>query len=116
VSPAPSSSCVTRRDGRWRLAFSPARPGPSPDCQRGPKNAVAFLEIRTDLPGDQHAQLADFLSHFPGFKDRAQFDTAMDKLLNKLTGGISPDLQYSSAFKPWLEGEVSMAAMVVGGR
>src|ERR1700690_1330769 len=30
-----------------------------------PKNAVEFLEVRADLPGDQHAKLADFMSHFP---------------------------------------------------
>jgi hypothetical protein len=74
-----------------------------------PKNAVAFLEVRTDLPGDQHARLADFMSHFPGFKDRAQFDNALDEVLNKLTSQVSPDLRYSSAFKPWMEGEVSIA-------
>jgi hypothetical protein len=81
-----------------------------------PKNTVAFLEIRADLPGDQHAQLAGFLSHFPGFQDRAQFDTALDNMLNKLTGAVSPDLQYTSAFKPWMEGEVSFAAMAGGGQ
>ena len=76
-----------------------------------PKNAVAFLEIRTDLPGDQHAKLADFLSHFPGFQDRAQFDNALDNVLNRLTSQVSADLSYTSAFKPWIEGEVSIAAM-----
>ncbi len=79
-----------------------------------PKDAVAFLEIRTDLPGDQQANLADFMSHFPGFEDRAQFGNAIDNLLNKLTGEVSPDLQYTSAFKPWMEGEVSIAVMSAG--
>ena len=79
-----------------------------------PKNAVAFLEIRTDLPGDQHALLSDFLSHFPGFKDRGQFDFALDNLLNRLTSQVSSDLNYTSAFKPWIEGEVSIAAMAGG--
>src|ERR1035437_3630199 len=74
-----------------------------------PKNSVAFLEVRSDLPGDQHARLADFMSHFPGFKDRAQFDNALDEVLNKLTSQVSPDLRYSSAFKPWMEGEVSIS-------
>ena len=80
-----------------------------------PKNAVAFLELRTDLPGDQHAKLADFLSHFPGFKDRGQFDYALDNLLNRLTSEVSADLSYTSAFKPWMEGEVSIAAVDSGG-
>jgi hypothetical protein len=80
-----------------------------------PKNTVAFMEIRTDLPGDQHAKLADFMSHFPGFKDRSQFDTALDEVLNRLTRTISPDLSYTSAFKPWMEGEVSIAVTNLGG-
>jgi hypothetical protein len=79
-----------------------------------PKDTVAFLEIRADLPGDQHTLLATFLSHFPGFQDRAQFDNALDNLLNRLTGQVSPDLRYTSAFKPWMEGEVSIAAMPGG--
>ena len=58
-----------------------------------PKNSIFFMEVRTDLPGDQRAKLADFMSHFPGFQDRAQFDNALDELLNMLTGEVSPDLQ-----------------------
>jgi hypothetical protein len=79
-----------------------------------PKNSVAFLEIRTDLPGDQHGKLADFMSHFPGFKDRSQFDTALDEVLNRLTRSVSPSLSYTSAFKPWMEGEVSIAVTSLG--
>jgi hypothetical protein len=79
-----------------------------------PKNAVAFLEVRTDLPGDQHAKLADFMSHFPGFQDRSQFDNALDNILNRLTAAVSPDLQYTSAFQPWMEGEVSLVALSGG--
>ena len=80
-----------------------------------PKGTAIFLEVRTDLPGDQHAKLADFMSHFPGFKDRALFDNGLDELLNKLTGAVSPDLTYTSAFKPWMEGEVSIAVTSLGG-
>ncbi|MGD0248920.1 MAG: DUF3352 domain-containing protein, partial [Candidatus Limnocylindrales bacterium] len=80
-----------------------------------PRNAIGFLEVRTDLPGDQHAKLADFMSHFPGFKDRGQFDTALDELLNRLTSAVSPELAYTSALKPWMEGEVSIAVMDIGG-
>jgi hypothetical protein len=80
-----------------------------------PKNSIGFIEIRTDLPGDQHSKLADFMSHFPGFKDQAQFDTALDELLNRLTSAVSPDFTYTSAFKPWMEGEVSVALTDFGG-
>src|ERR1035437_141796 len=91
------------------FALSGAAGSKSLTASIAPKNSVAFLEVRTDLPGDQHARLADFTSHFPGFKDRAQFDNALDEMLNKLTSEVSPDLRYSSAFKPWMEGEVSIA-------
>ncbi len=79
-----------------------------------PKNTWMFVELRTDLPGDQHQKLADFLSHFPGFADRAQFDNALDEIFNRITGSISPDLAYTSAFKPWMEGEVSVAVLPGG--
>jgi len=79
-----------------------------------PKNTVAFLEVRTDLPGDQHSKLADFMSHFPGFMDRSQFNTGLDELLNRMTRAVSPDLTYTSAFKPWMEGEVSIAVTDIG--
>jgi hypothetical protein len=79
-----------------------------------PANTLMFLDVRTDLPGDQHGKLADFLSHFPGFKDRAQFDGAMDEMLNSVTKAISPDLMYTSAFKAWTSGEVSVAITSLG--
>jgi hypothetical protein len=79
-----------------------------------PKSTVMFVDLRTDLPGDQHQKLADFMSHFPGFKDRAQFDGAFDDILNRITGSISPDLNYTSAFKSWTTGELSVALTGMG--
>lgn len=96
------------------FALSGAAGSKSLTASLAPKNSVAFLEVRTDLPGDQHARLADFMSHFPGFMDRAQFDNALDEVLNKLTSQVSPDLRYSSAFKPWMEGEISIAVTDFG--
>jgi hypothetical protein len=78
-----------------------------------PKNAIAFLETRVDLPGDQHAKLADFMSHFPGFQDRAQFNTALDELLSRLTFA-GANLSYTTDFKPWMQGEVSVALVNEG--
>jgi hypothetical protein len=79
-----------------------------------PKSTLMFVDLRSDLPGDQHQKLADFMSHFPGFKDRAQFDSAFDEMLNKITGSISPDLTYTSAFKAWTTGEISIALTSMG--
>ena len=80
-----------------------------------PKNTIAFVDVRTDLPGDQHQNLADFLSHFPGFADRSQFDGAFDDVLNRITSAISPDLTYTSAFQSWTTGELSVAVTSLGG-
>jgi hypothetical protein len=86
-----------------------------------PQNTVFFMEIRSDLPGNQRSKMADFMTHFPGFADRAQFDNRWDTLLNQLTLRFSPELAYTSAFKPWMEGEFSIAiqdpatALAAGG-
>jgi hypothetical protein len=79
-----------------------------------PKSTLVFVDLRTDLPGDQHQKLADFMTHFPGFKDRAQFENGFDELLNRITGQISPQLTYTSAFKTWATGEVSLAVTDLG--
>ena len=101
--------CVVVATAAGTFVLSGAAGAKSLTASVAPKDTIGFLEIRTDLPGDQHANLADFMSHFPGFKDRSQFDNGLDELLNKLTSAVSPDLTYSSAFKPWMEGEVSIA-------
>jgi hypothetical protein len=88
--------------------------GQSLTAAYAPKNTISFTVLRTDLPGDQHQKLADFLSHFPGFADRALFDSAMDTELNHIVSSISPDLTYTSAFKPWMQGEISIAATGLG--
>ena len=106
--------CVALVTAAGIFVLSGAAGAKSLTASVAPKDAVAFLEVRTDLPGDQQTNLADFMSHFPGFEDRAQFCNAMDNLLNKLTGEVLPDLQYTSAFKPWMEGEVSIAVMNTG--
>ena len=79
-----------------------------------PKGTVSFTVLRTDLPGDQHQKLADFMSRFPGFGDRAQFDSEIDTTLNKLVSSVSPELTYTSAFKPWMQGEIAIAMTSVG--
>ncbi len=107
-------ACVVVATAAGAFVLSGAAGAKSLTASAAPKNAIAFLEVRTDLPGDQHTNLADFMSHFPGFADRSQFDNALDEMLNRLTSAVSPDLSYSSAFKPWMEGEVSVALMDVG--
>ena len=88
--------------------------GQSLTAAYAPKSTLSFTVLRTDLPGDQHQKLADFLSHFPGFADRSLFDSAMDNELNHIVSSISPDLTYTSAFKPWMQGEISIASTSLG--
>ncbi len=88
--------------------------GQSLTAAYAPKDTLSFTVLRTDLPGDQHGKLADFLSHFPGFGDRTLFDNAMDTELNHLVSSVSPDLTYSSGFKPWMQGEISIASTGAG--
>ncbi len=88
--------------------------GQSLTAAYAPKGTISFTVLRTDLPGDQHQKLADFLTHFPGFADRAQLDSAMDTELNHIVSSISPDLTYTSAFKPWMQGEISVASTSLG--
>ena len=102
-------ACVVVATAAGAFVLSGAGGSKSLTAGTAPRDSMFFMEVRTDLPGDQHAKLADFMSHFPGFKDRGQFDNALDQMLSKLTGAISPELSYSSAFKPWMEGEVSIA-------
>jgi hypothetical protein len=79
-----------------------------------PEGTIAFVDVRADLPGDQHQNLADFMSHFPGFADRAQFDAGFDDILNRITGAISPDLTYTWYLQGWTTGEVSLAITSFG--
>jgi hypothetical protein len=88
--------------------------GQSLTAAYAPKDTLSFTVLRTDLPGDQHGKLADFLSHFPGFGDRTLFDNAMDTELNHLVSSVSPDLTYTSGFKPWMQGEISIASSGAG--
>jgi hypothetical protein len=106
--------CVSLVTAAGVFVLSGAAGSKSLTASVAPRGTIAFLEVRTDLPGDQHAKLTDFMSHFPGFKDRGQFDTALDDVLNRLTSAVSPDLTYTSAFKPWMEGEVSIAVTNLG--
>jgi hypothetical protein len=107
--------CVVLITAGFAFVLSGGGGAKSLTASAAPRNAIGFLEVRTDLPGDQHAKLADFLSHFPGFMDRAQFDTALDELMNRLISAASPGLTYTASLKPWMEGEVSVAVMDVGG-
>ena len=75
-----------------------------------PSDALLYMDIRGDLPGDQRQQLATFMAHFPGFADpsslQTKLDQALDKLVSKATNGT---FSYSGNIEPWFGGQVAVA-------
>lgn len=73
--------------------------------------ALVVVELRPELPGDQRDRLAEFLSHFPGFKDRTtleqKLDESFDLLISQHSNG---ELSYRDDVKPYLGGPAVLAA------
>ncbi len=75
-----------------------------------PSDAVAYVEVRGDLPGDQRQNLGAFLAHFPGFADQSTLQTKLDETLDKLISKASDGKQdWSKDIKPWFGGQVAMS-------
>ncbi|MFH1475603.1 MAG: DUF3352 domain-containing protein, partial [Chloroflexota bacterium] len=72
-----------------------------------PKDTIAYLEVRADLPGDQRTRIGDLLAKFPGFADQASNDAKIDEALDKLLA--DSDSTWSRDLKPWVAGEVGFA-------
>jgi hypothetical protein len=85
-------------------------PAPSGAPAYLPGNTYLYSEARLDLPGSQRQKMAQFLSHFPGFKDQASFDRKIDETLDRAmreaTGGR---YTYTGDVKPWFGGQVAFA-------
>jgi hypothetical protein len=123
----PSTSQPMTMNSRWRWAvvavatvvvvgllsavFVLARPGggtPSLVARYAPATSAIYLELREDLPGDQHNLLAQFASHFPGFADQAAFDTKLNESLNELLGQTGTGLDWVTDVDPWFGGEMAI--------
>ncbi len=75
-----------------------------------PSDAMVYLEVRGDLPGDQQQNLGRFLAHFPGFADQSTLDTKLDEALDKLVSKASDGKRdWSKEIKPWFGGQVGMS-------
>lgn len=75
-----------------------------------PANSVMYGEVRLDLPGDQRAQIGEFLAKFPGFADQAALDTKLDEVLDRLLSeGTDGKQTFTRDIKPWFDGEVAFA-------
>ena len=88
-----------------------ARPGggtPSTVARYAPAGTVAYMELRQDLPGDQHGLLAQFMSHFPGFADQSTFDQKIDEILDSLVGRGQSGISWQQNIKPWFGGQIGV--------
>ena len=81
----------------------------SPMLAFAPSGSVVYVEMRGDLPGDQHQQLGAFLSAFPGFADQTNLDDKLTETLDRIVRMASDGKHsYSSEIKPWWAGAVAI--------
>jgi hypothetical protein len=77
-----------------------------------PANALVYAEGRLDMPGDQGATVASFLSHFPGFSDTSNLQTKLNDTWDRLLGRIPGNkYTYSADIAPWVQGTVGVAVL-----
>ncbi len=75
-----------------------------------PKESVIYGEMRLDLPGDQRANLGEFLSRFPGFADQASLDTKINEVLDRMVSSATNNEQtYTADIAPWFDGEIAFS-------
>ena len=126
VVPPPVASAKPRNRGRWIAAIAvvalvvgasaaialalTASSGQSTVVGYVPADSTGYVEVRLDLPGDQRAELAEFLSKFPGFADQAALETKLDEVLDELLQQATDGQQtFSTDIKPWFDGEIAVA-------
>ncbi len=75
-----------------------------------PADSLMYGEVRLDLPGDQRANLGQFLSRFPGFADQSTLDTKLDEVFDRVIGAMTEGEQtWSANIKPWFGGELAFS-------
>jgi len=126
VVPPPVAQGKPRNRGRWIAAIAvvalvigvsaaialalTASSGQSTVAGYVPADSTGYVEVRLDLPGDQRAELAEFLSKFPGFADQAALETKLDEVLDELLQQATDGQQtFSTDIKPWFDGEIAVA-------
>jgi hypothetical protein len=131
VTPTAAPSSMTM-NSRWRWAVvgvatvlvvgllgavfvlaGPRAGTPSTVARYAPADTATYLELRQDLPGDQHNLLATFMSHFPGFADQAAFDQKLDETLDSLLGAGQSGVSWQNDIKPWFGGQIGLFGATV---
>ncbi len=75
-----------------------------------PADSLMYGEVRLDLPGDQRANLGQFLSRFPGFADQSTLDTKLDEVFDRAIGALTEGEQtWSANIKPWFGGQLAFS-------
>ena len=75
-----------------------------------PADTVSYMELRLDLPGSQHAEVAKLLSAFPGFADQAALNAKLGEAFDRLVKAATKDTHdYQTEIAPWFSGEVALA-------
>jgi uncharacterized protein DUF3352 len=126
AAPAGEERVVRRTSrGRWAVALLASGlvvailvglvvflggPAPSGAPAYLPGSTYLYGEARLDLPGSQRQKMAQFLSHFPGFKDQATFDRKIDETLDRvLREATKGRYTYTGDVKPWFGGQIAFA-------
>ena len=75
-----------------------------------PADAAAYYEVRLDLPGSQQAELAQFMSAFPGFDDQAAFPTKLGEIGDRIVRAATEDTyDYQTDIAPWFGGQIGVS-------
>jgi hypothetical protein len=94
----------------------PKTGAPSTVARYAPSNTAGYLELRQDLPGDQHNLLAQLMSHFPGFADQAAFDQKIDETFQSLSERSDGAVSWQDDIKPWFGGDIGLFSSTLNPR
>jgi hypothetical protein len=93
------------------LALASGRPGASIAVGYMPTDTIQYAEYRLDLPGDQRAKMAAFLSKFPGFDDQSLVQTKLYEVFDRILLLASNNEQsYTADIEPWFAGQIAMGS------
>ena len=80
-----------------------------------PADAIVYAEGRLDVPGDQGAALAAFLTHFPGFADTSNLQSKLNQTWDRLLGQVPGNpYTYTGDVAPWIQGTIAVAVLPGG--
>jgi hypothetical protein len=73
-----------------------------------PADVAGYFEVDTSMPGDQKANTAAFMSHFPGFADQAAFQQKIDESLEQLFKSMNSGLDWKNDIQPSYGGQIAI--------